>query len=450
MTDLAQLLNAKRAAIDSVPSNEEEESLTQAEMQAEADPIVVSSHGEILPASPAPTPPVVEYAPQYPSIPPKVVGGLPYVRDYMKLARTIHSTEMVPKVLQGRPDAILACFMQGYELGLGPMQALNGINIIQGRPSLSAELMRALIIQAGHVMILSQTNDVATIRCHRREWPAGEMATFEFTIEDARRAGLVEWHERWTKNQSGKNFKQVWNPHSTDPKPAWAEASNLKKSDAWHNYTRAMLGARVSSECARATFADVLAGMSYTPEEIRDFSGDDREEQPSSTAAVPSPPATVQVAENSTPSESSSDSNLTGSTPAAPEPSENSTPSSPPKATRARKAAHAAPSPLTDDSTTQTAQSTEDSPETSPAGSDVRLEMRKGLTAVIAGLPAPQQPLVRAYLAQQGYGDVTKLTEIQIQEAIDIAAGWPDSIVVDAEIVPTAQELADEFEQQQF
>jgi len=81
--------------------------------------------------------------------------------------------------------------------------------------------------------------------------------------------------------------------------------------------------------------------------------------------------------------------------------------------------------------------------------------MRKALTALIAELDAPQQPLCRAFLAQQGYGDLTKLTEIQIQEAINIVAGWPDTAqaaadeadVIEAEIV---QEQMNEPEGQMF
>ncbi len=244
-----------------------------------ADPVT----GEIVPAqgpTPATTPPVSVGV-----IPSKALGGLPYAAEYMRLAKTIHRTEMVPKDFQGRPDAISAAMLYGYELGLGPMQALSGINLIQGRPSLSAELMRALMIEQGHMVILNQTNEVATIRTRRKEWPSDEPTVeFSWTIEDGKRAGLVEWHEKWTKTERGGNRKLTWNPHGDDPRPEWATETNFKRSDAWANYTRAMLGARVTSECARALYPDVLAGMSYTPEEIRDFTPTEQEAPPPTPA----------------------------------------------------------------------------------------------------------------------------------------------------------------------
>jgi hypothetical protein len=428
---LADLLSAKRAAIEAVP--EVAEAITEVE-EAINPVMTITEHGEIVPANDPPPQPaqVVEYAPQYPSIPPKVVGGLPYVRDYMKLARTIHSTEMVPAAFRGRPDAILATFLRGYEMGFGPMQSLDSFNVIEGKVGLTAESMRALIMDNGHQIMLDDLMHEGQLygiqaKCHRKDWPADMWATLAFTMDDARRAGLL------APSRSGK-------------------------PTAWQKYPRAMMDARATSAAGRRYFPDVLAGMSYTPEEIRDFSGDDREEQPSPTQ--PTPPTTVGAsgapATTSTLPETGT-SNAPQTEPADGTASEpvstpsqsngDSTQSAPPKTTRARKstvapadaAGTSAPTP---------------SPETAANGSDVRLEMRKGLTAVIAGLDPMHQPLVRAYLAQQGYGDITKLDEAKIQEAINIAAGWPDTAqdaadaadeeqrIVDAEIMDEPEQLS--------
>jgi hypothetical protein len=474
---LADLLSAKRAAIDSAPSNEEEKAITPSEVGEAGDVMYsgpegtgwvkpdVTEHGEIVPAGPPPQP--VEYAPQYPSIPPKVVGGLPYVRDYMKLARTIHSTEMVPVAFQGRPDAILACFLRGYELGFGPMQALDSFNVIQGKVGLTAEAMRALIMDNGHHIILEDVYDSdgklfgIEADCHRNDWPSQKWTKYRYTIDDAKLASLVEWHERWTKNANGKSFKQTWNPFGEDPKPDWVNASNRKTGDNWKKMPRAMLDARCTSGAGRRHFADVLAGMSYTPEEIRDFTND-KEMEPSPapvTTQSPAPevlnggnapkpsvtPPETPTSESSTPSEDASQ------TPTLqPEP--------PKKAAHAKKEAKPkedAPVPSENGTGSEPSLSERDAPSTEPSsGSDVKLEMRKALTALIAGLEPLQQPMVRAFLAQQGYGDISKLDEAKIQEAINIAAGWPDTMVVDAEVVEdldqTREDLVNEFEQQAF
>jgi len=163
------------------------------------------------------------------------LGGLPYLSDFARLAEAICQTEMVPNALRGRPDAALAVMLAGFELNVGPMQALQSIDIIQGRPAVSPELMRALAIKAGHQLIVTATDDTATIRCHRRDWPADQWSDFTWTLDDAKRAGLVRADSPWTK------------------------------------YPRAMLTARVTAEACRAVFPDVIAGLSYTPEEVSEF-----------------------------------------------------------------------------------------------------------------------------------------------------------------------------------
>lgn len=149
----------------------------------------------------------------------------------IRLADVIADTELVPPALRKRPDAVVAVMLTGHELGLGPMQSLQTIDLIQGQPTLSPEGMRALVLSRGHSLIVSATDQSAIVRCHRREWPADEWTVHTFTMDDAERAGL-EGKENWTK------------------------------------YPRAMLTARATGEACRATFADVLAGVSYTAEEI--------------------------------------------------------------------------------------------------------------------------------------------------------------------------------------
>ncbi len=86
------------------------------------------------------------------------------------LADTICDTEAVPKAYRGRSDAIVAIFLQGYELGLGPMQSLRSIVMIQGTPTLKAETMRALVMRAGHDIDVEATDEACTVRVHRRGW----------------------------------------------------------------------------------------------------------------------------------------------------------------------------------------------------------------------------------------------------------------------------------------
>lgn len=343
--------------------------------------------------------------------PPKVIGALPYASAYSRLAHSIAGTELVPANLRARPAAILAAFMYGYELGLPPMHAVNGIQIITGKAGLSAETMRALVMQSGHSFILSATSDKATVRCRRNTWPEGEWATFEWTTEDARRAGLIKANT----NRSG-----------------------------WAKYPRAMLSARVTAEACRATFADVLHGMSYTPEEIQDFD--------SGPAPAPSPQAQNVTVTQSTPQEPVGDSDPSSSEiPSAGSPPDDepapvdTSPAPPAPAKRAAKRA------------TPTQPS-----EIDPEDASVRAELRKGLAVVIKTLPSDQQTLVRIYLAQHGMGDLPALSSEELTKATTIAAGWPTSVrieteedtddVVDAEVIgdDTVDDLAGEIENEEL
>ena len=150
----------------------------------------------------------------------------------MRLAARIHNTSFVPKALRGDPNSVLACILTGDELGLGPMQSLAMINVIEGKPAISAELMRALVHRAGHEIkpVGKPTSNAVTLKGRRRGETEWTVVTWE--VADAKRAGLL---------------------------PAKPEA-------AWTKYPRSMLLARATSELCRQVFSDVIGGL-YTPEE---------------------------------------------------------------------------------------------------------------------------------------------------------------------------------------
>ncbi len=164
--------------------------------------------------------------------PARIVGGIPHLEEYLLLAERISRTAMVPATFRNKPDEVLAVVMYGAELGIGPMQALQQINFVAGKPSASAELLRALVMEQGHQFILSGNGDEAIAQCRRKDWD--EWRETRFTISDARRAGL-------------------------------------SNGDNWKKYPDAMLAARVTSKACRLYFPDVISGMSYTPEEVESF-----------------------------------------------------------------------------------------------------------------------------------------------------------------------------------
>lgn len=263
--------------------------MTDTAETTEVPPPADPSTGELVPAAAPAAAPVV-----FPTDAPRAMGGLPYASAYMKLAVSIQATEMVPKDLQERPDAILAIFLRGFEMGMGPMQSLDSFHVIQGKVGLKAEAMRAQILEAGHKFIIEEVEDAdgtviaCQVECRRLDWPADRWRTYRYSLDDARLDALVEWHERWVSTSTGKRYKETWNPHGPNAQPEWVTDATLKRGDNWLTKPRSMLDARCTSGAARRWFADVLAGMSYTPEEVAEFDGAQADASiPSSSSAAP-------------------------------------------------------------------------------------------------------------------------------------------------------------------
>lgn len=148
-------------------------------------------------------------------------------QEQMTLAKELVTTGFLPISVK-TPAQALAIIQTGKELGIGPMHALRSIHIIQGKPTLSAELQLAMFkAKGGRVVWDVSTDAVATISLVH---PNGDKHTETFTIEDAKRAGITN-------------------------------------KDGWKNYPKAMLRARASSAGLRAVAPDIVAGI-YDPEEL--------------------------------------------------------------------------------------------------------------------------------------------------------------------------------------
>jgi hypothetical protein len=143
-------------------------------------------------------------------------------------ANTLVKTGFLPVSIKTAEQA-LAIILTGRELGVPAMTALNGINVIQGKPTVSPQLMLGLIGRSGLLEdIKIKVDDAgATVLMKRR----GRTAHTEFFgYEEAKAMGLL------TKD----NYKK--------------QATTMYK---W----------RAVSACARIVFPDVLLGL-YTHEEI--------------------------------------------------------------------------------------------------------------------------------------------------------------------------------------
>jgi len=148
-----------------------------------------------------------------------------------KTLTAIANTEFVPKAYRGQPDKMLGAILYGRESGLGPMTSLQMVDMVDGKPSMSAELMVALVRRAGHSIMLEEL-DAESCTVTGRRTDSGDSMTYRFSMVDAERAGLA-----------GRG--------------------------AWKTYPSAMLWARAVSQLVRMLFPDVAISFhAYTAEEL--------------------------------------------------------------------------------------------------------------------------------------------------------------------------------------
>lgn len=96
-------------------------------------------------------------------------------------------------------SGVMMVMLSARELGIPPMQALNGgINLINGKAEISARMMGALIRKAGHKFTAKEsTENLCTILGVRGD--TGESQLASFTLAEAQKAGLVKPGGGWTK-----------------------------------------------------------------------------------------------------------------------------------------------------------------------------------------------------------------------------------------------------------
>jgi hypothetical protein len=147
--------------------------------------------------------------------------------------------------------------LAGQELGLGPMTSMTGIHVVQGKPTLSASLVGALIKRSGRYdyRVKTLTDTECLLWFYERGEKVGES---RFTLEDAKAAGLLG-------NQT------------------------------WQKFVRNMLHSRALTNGARWYCPDVFGGAVYTPDEMGAVVDGETGEVVSVPEPEPAPEPTVVV-----------------------------------------------------------------------------------------------------------------------------------------------------------
>ena len=143
--------------------------------------------------------------------------------------------------------------LQGLELGIPPMQAVQQIAMIGGRCTIWGDLIPALIWRAGHKIRewIEGEGDARVAWCEITRGDNGEIIKRKFSVEDAKRAGL--WDTR-------PKLKRKDNSNT------WREEDN---DSPWYRYEERMLQMRARGFCARDGVPDALHGL-YIREEIEE------------------------------------------------------------------------------------------------------------------------------------------------------------------------------------
>lgn len=151
-----------------------------------------------------------------------------------ELAMMIANSEFAPKDYKGKPESVLIAVQMGADLGLKPMQALQNIAVINGRPSIWGDGAMALAMPAlvRFKEWIDGEGDKMTAHCliQRKGWPDETERTF--SVDDAKKANL------------------------------WG------KSGPWSTYPKRMLQMRARSWALRDACADLLMGMVLSEEAL--------------------------------------------------------------------------------------------------------------------------------------------------------------------------------------
>lgn len=161
-------------------------------------------------------------------------------QELVTFANMAARTSMVPKDYQGKPENVMLAVQMGSELGLAPMQALQNIACVNGRPAVWGDAMPGLCRQSPVCQDIKEWFDgegeALTAYCEATRHGASPVR-HSFSVADAKKAGL-------------------WN-----------------KPGPWQQYPRRMLQMRARGFALRDAFPDVLRGL-ISAEEARDIPPD--------------------------------------------------------------------------------------------------------------------------------------------------------------------------------
>jgi hypothetical protein len=123
--------------------------------------------------------------------------------ESMQLAKMIADSSFAPKDMRGKPGDVILALQMGSEVGLSPIQSIQNIAVINGRPSLYGDAALAVAMSSPNYEYhkedmegsLKDSNLTAYCTVKRK---GAEEHTVRFSQEDAKKAGLWGKAGPWT------------------------------------------------------------------------------------------------------------------------------------------------------------------------------------------------------------------------------------------------------------
>lgn len=118
----------------------------------------------------------------------------------LQFAEYLAASEMVPKQYRNKPGDCLIAMQWGYELGFQPLQALQSIASINGKPSVYGDAGKAILLNAGCEIIEDDIEDIqknGIARCTIHRPGKSKPTTRSFSVENAKTANLWNKEGPW-------------------------------------------------------------------------------------------------------------------------------------------------------------------------------------------------------------------------------------------------------------
>jgi len=189
--------------------------------------------------------------------------------DILNMSEVFYQSKMAPNTLDSA-SKIAVAIQYGMELGLPPVQAMQNIAVVNGRPCLWGDALPALMYKHGHQLdeTIEGEGDEAIATCTLTRGDTGHVITKTFSVKDAQKAGL--WQVDARVQRKGRNGSTY-------------EADN---TSPWYKYPKRMLQMRARSWAIRDGASDAMVGLAVA-EEVQDY----EETAPVKNITPPSPPS---------------------------------------------------------------------------------------------------------------------------------------------------------------